>query len=336
MSQSEHFTLARRRRDRRFAIAHELAGVHYWSYDRDVDCPPGSASPTCNSLGGAGAHGFLSALHRRRDALIRSCPRASQVDRADGLRCCAIRDRASSALASRSSSSCAAAATTRGRDGCADSSPISTSSRSTLATAARSSRRSTLSSPTAERLAAAHDARVVVWFVARGRKRSRVAIATPARSPAVRARDSRARRSRRWPRPQRSRRAVRCARSRPAARSASRSSRRRPRWQRRDAARSRRQRSSPRRSRQGSRSKHRSAGRSRSTAARIAARRRSRSARRSRAARGPPRSRSRSECRCNGAPARPRSSSSVSAQRRVAAIERRFGGVRDRRRRRAR
>jgi hypothetical protein len=42
-----------------FAIANKLAGVHYWSYDRDIDCAPGYASPTCNSLGGVGAHGFL-------------------------------------------------------------------------------------------------------------------------------------------------------------------------------------------------------------------------------------------------------------------------------------
>ena len=42
-----------------FAIQNRLAGVHFWSYDRDVDCPPGPASPVCNSLGGAGAHGFL-------------------------------------------------------------------------------------------------------------------------------------------------------------------------------------------------------------------------------------------------------------------------------------
>jgi chitinase len=42
-----------------FVIQNKLAGVHYWSYDRDVDCPPGSASPVCNSLGGAGPHGFL-------------------------------------------------------------------------------------------------------------------------------------------------------------------------------------------------------------------------------------------------------------------------------------
>jgi hypothetical protein len=42
-----------------FALENQLAGVHFWSYDRDVDCAPGPASPTCNSLGGAGVHGFL-------------------------------------------------------------------------------------------------------------------------------------------------------------------------------------------------------------------------------------------------------------------------------------
>jgi hypothetical protein len=57
--QSEHFTLGDVDIVASFAIAHGLAGYHYWSYDRDVDCPPGSASPTCNSLGGAGTHGFL-------------------------------------------------------------------------------------------------------------------------------------------------------------------------------------------------------------------------------------------------------------------------------------
>lgn len=56
---SEHFTLADTDTVARFAIANGLAGVHYWSYDRDVDCPAGSASPTCNTLGGVGAHGFL-------------------------------------------------------------------------------------------------------------------------------------------------------------------------------------------------------------------------------------------------------------------------------------
>jgi len=48
-----------------FVTQNRLAGVRYWSYDRDVDCPPGSASPVCNSLGGAGPHGFL---HRFQSA----------------------------------------------------------------------------------------------------------------------------------------------------------------------------------------------------------------------------------------------------------------------------
>jgi hypothetical protein len=42
-----------------FALKNRLAGVHYWSYDRDVDCPKGSASPTCNTIGGVGTHGYL-------------------------------------------------------------------------------------------------------------------------------------------------------------------------------------------------------------------------------------------------------------------------------------
>jgi hypothetical protein len=58
--QNEHFTLADVDVMTAFAIDKEIAGVHYWSYDRDVDCPMGSASPTCNSLGDAGTHGFLS------------------------------------------------------------------------------------------------------------------------------------------------------------------------------------------------------------------------------------------------------------------------------------
>ncbi len=56
---AEVFTLSDADTVARFASAQGLAGVHYWSYDRDIDCPPGSASPTCNSMGGAGAHGFL-------------------------------------------------------------------------------------------------------------------------------------------------------------------------------------------------------------------------------------------------------------------------------------
>jgi hypothetical protein len=57
--QSEQFTLADADALAAFALSKGLAGIHFWSYDRDTDCPPGSASATCNSLGGAGTHGFL-------------------------------------------------------------------------------------------------------------------------------------------------------------------------------------------------------------------------------------------------------------------------------------
>ena len=56
----ESFTLQDADEVATFAIANHLAGVHYWSYDRDVDCPAGAASPTCNSLGNAGTRGFLA------------------------------------------------------------------------------------------------------------------------------------------------------------------------------------------------------------------------------------------------------------------------------------
>jgi hypothetical protein len=44
-----------------FAISQGLAGVHYWSFDRDTDCATGAASSTCNSMGMgyAGAYGYL-------------------------------------------------------------------------------------------------------------------------------------------------------------------------------------------------------------------------------------------------------------------------------------
>lgn len=37
-----------------------LAGIHHWSLDRDVDCAPGAASPTCNTYGRAGTWGFTN------------------------------------------------------------------------------------------------------------------------------------------------------------------------------------------------------------------------------------------------------------------------------------
>lgn len=56
----ELYTLADVDETAAFARSQGLAGVHYWSYDRDVDCPIGAASPVCNSLGNAGTRGFLA------------------------------------------------------------------------------------------------------------------------------------------------------------------------------------------------------------------------------------------------------------------------------------
>jgi hypothetical protein len=58
---SEQFTLDDVDTISKFAVSQGLAGVHYWSYDRDVDCATGSASSTCNSMGAgyAGPHGYL-------------------------------------------------------------------------------------------------------------------------------------------------------------------------------------------------------------------------------------------------------------------------------------
>jgi hypothetical protein len=56
---SEQFTTDDANTIAQFAIAHSMGGIHYWSYDRDDDCAPGSASPTCNSIGNAGTLGYL-------------------------------------------------------------------------------------------------------------------------------------------------------------------------------------------------------------------------------------------------------------------------------------
>jgi len=45
-----------------FVAANGVAGVHFWSLDRDVDCATGWASATCNSYGAAGTWGFSNAF----------------------------------------------------------------------------------------------------------------------------------------------------------------------------------------------------------------------------------------------------------------------------------
>jgi len=60
-NQAEQFTLADVDTMTSFAISNGLAGIHYWSYDRDTDCAVGSASSTCNSMGVGyvGDYGYL-------------------------------------------------------------------------------------------------------------------------------------------------------------------------------------------------------------------------------------------------------------------------------------
>jgi chitinase len=61
-TQGETFTISDAQTVSSFVRSNGLAGVHFWSFDRDVDCPPGSASPTCNSYGQAGTLGFTNAF----------------------------------------------------------------------------------------------------------------------------------------------------------------------------------------------------------------------------------------------------------------------------------
>jgi hypothetical protein len=61
-TQGETFTIADVETVSAYALQKGLAGIHFWSFDRDVDCGPGSASPTCNSYGQAGTLGFTKAF----------------------------------------------------------------------------------------------------------------------------------------------------------------------------------------------------------------------------------------------------------------------------------
>jgi len=56
----EEFTLADVDTVVQFVRAQGLAGLHYWSYDRDRDCVSESASATCNSVGATGTRRYLA------------------------------------------------------------------------------------------------------------------------------------------------------------------------------------------------------------------------------------------------------------------------------------
>jgi hypothetical protein len=59
-TQSEVFTIPDVATISAYAAQKGLAGIHFWSFDRDNDCAPGSASATCNSYGQAGRLGFTT------------------------------------------------------------------------------------------------------------------------------------------------------------------------------------------------------------------------------------------------------------------------------------
>ena len=59
-TQSEVFTIPDVPTLSAYAAQKGLAGIHFWSFDRDTDCGPGSASPICNSYGQAGRLGFTT------------------------------------------------------------------------------------------------------------------------------------------------------------------------------------------------------------------------------------------------------------------------------------
>jgi hypothetical protein len=59
-TQSEVFSIPNVATVSAYAAQKGLAGIHFWSFDRDNDCAPGAASATCNSYGQAGRLGFTT------------------------------------------------------------------------------------------------------------------------------------------------------------------------------------------------------------------------------------------------------------------------------------
>ncbi len=61
-SKNETFTIPDVATVSAFVKQQGLAGVHFWSFDRDRDCKPGPAQNTCNTYGKAGTLGFTNAF----------------------------------------------------------------------------------------------------------------------------------------------------------------------------------------------------------------------------------------------------------------------------------
>ena len=58
----ETFTLADVQTISTYALQNGLAGIHFWSFDRDTPCPGNAGSSTCNGYSAAGPLGFNNAF----------------------------------------------------------------------------------------------------------------------------------------------------------------------------------------------------------------------------------------------------------------------------------
>ena len=61
-SAGETFTLADVQTISSFALQNGLAGIHYWSFDRDTNCAGNAGSATCNGYSASGPLGFNNAF----------------------------------------------------------------------------------------------------------------------------------------------------------------------------------------------------------------------------------------------------------------------------------
>ena len=61
-SAGEVFTLADVQTISSYALQNGLAGIHFWSFDRDTNCPGNAGSSTCNGYSASGPLGFNNAF----------------------------------------------------------------------------------------------------------------------------------------------------------------------------------------------------------------------------------------------------------------------------------
>jgi hypothetical protein len=65
-SVDETFTIADAATVSSFALSNKLAGIHFWSFERDRDCAPATSdnnsSDVCNNYGKAGTLGYTNAF----------------------------------------------------------------------------------------------------------------------------------------------------------------------------------------------------------------------------------------------------------------------------------